>query len=85
MVPIVHERETTGMTSIEDHRKMIAAFKRCNDEELLERIALFEEKVQSEKGKRRNASNYHALLLMHNELNERLWQKDHPPTQGEDR
>jgi hypothetical protein len=73
------------MTSIEDYRKMIAAFKRCTDEELLERIAIFEEAVQSDKGKRRNNSNHHAMLLMHNELNERLWQKQHPPTRGEDR
>lgn len=72
------------ITAHQKHKNMIQAFKSLDTSELLDRIASFEEKVEtSGKGKRRDFSNHCALLLMHNELNERLWQKDHPPNQGD--
>lgn len=59
---------------------MIRMLNRITTDELLERIALFEVKCAEDAASRkRNDANRQALLLMHNELNERKWQAAHPP------
>jgi CHASE3 domain sensor protein len=65
--------ELETLKAIDGKRKMSALFKLCTDEELHERIAVFEDMTEAT-GKHHLEETRIALMLMHNEMNERLWQ-----------